>query len=760
MKTYTALKDRLKSLNEALMDTMARAQSLPGVSPDAFERWQITCRTVLRQLDDDAVRVAVVGPIKSGKSTVVNSIFRGDYLKRGAGVVTSMVTKVRSGERLRARLVFKSWKGINSDIERAVVMLPTIRIPSNGDGLDIRDKATRRALAAALDNLPREYLIARDSRNMNSVLLANYLAGYDEVAATIGDDTRIRVFEQEQFARHRDFAADDRLSVYLEDIQLDIDSVEMDPTIEIADCQGSDSPNPLHLARIQDYLLLTNLTVYVISSRTGLRQADINFLSMIDRMGISDHLVFVINCDLDEHETLKSLTDLVQRIRNEISLIKFDPEVHVFSGLLNLFRSQSPDQLTEKDARRLSIWQMEDSLVRFSDEGTESFEASLYHKLNRQRYALLLKNHVQRLSLVASGLSQWAAANRRLLEEDEQSAASIFESTRRHKEKLDRAGGLLKSTLDGSARKLKKDLRSDIDRFFDPKAGEVMPELISFIRNYQVDLGKYEQTLATAGFSNVLYMAFQEFKQTLDVFMAKSINPKVLGFVRKQEQKIADYFESIAESFDSMARDAIAEYKKAMKDLGIPTQAGDQGTIKNRDITLVKAQSGLQLPPAVFAMNYTGKIRTEAVMRLGVYSAGKFFKKLLKKPVKTEKEGELRALKDGMGRILRETEKGIVFHFKSYRENIKFQYVLKLAEAVSDSFYNAVMDRFRAYGADISSIRDAVAEKRVDKEQMADALAALAETVSHTGQKIVELSGDLAFAADTQGKPFRQEDVV
>ena len=51
--------------------------------------------------------------------------------------------------------------------------------------------------------------------------------------------------------------------------------------LEIADCQGSDSPNPLHLAMIQDYLIQTHLLVYVLSSRTGVRQSDIKFLTLI-----------------------------------------------------------------------------------------------------------------------------------------------------------------------------------------------------------------------------------------------------------------------------------------------------------------------------------------------------------------------------------------------------------------------------------------------------------------------------------------------
>ncbi len=745
---YAELKTRALKLEDELSGLVDRAGAVPGVADDFFKGWKKTCQRIRRQLDDEIVRVAVVGPIKSGKSTVVNAFFKGDYLKRGAGVITSMVTKVRSGERLRATLVLKSWEEVNSDIERAVVMLPSIKLPPEGGRLDIRDHDVRQKLNAAIENLPREYLITKDSRNMSSVLLSNYLAGYDDVADLIGENARTLVFEQDRFAMHRDFAGSDRLSVYLKDIRLDIDSVDMDRSIEIADCQGSDSPNPLHLARIQDYLLLTNLTVYVISSRIGIRQADINFLSMIDSMGISDNLVFVVNCDLDEHEDLHGLTALAGRIKEEISLIRPDPEVYVFSALLNLFRALGSGKIGEKDARRLERWELEKEMTAFCDKGWHEFETSLYHNLNSRRCSLLIRNNADRLLLVASGLEQWALANVGMLKEDEQSAAAIFESTKKQKEKLERAGELLKSTLDGFSRKLKKELRAEIDRFFDPRAGDVAPEVTSFIRNYKVELGKYEAGLSMAGFSNTLYMVFQEFRQALDVFMAKSVNPRIMGFIKKLEGRIGEYFGSIAESYDGMVRDAIAEYGNAMKDLGVPVRAYSQGPLKVRDISVVKSNSGIDLPSSVLVMNYTGKIRTEAVMRLGVYSVGKLFKKLLKKPPKREKEWEIKALKDGISRIKSETEKTMLFHFKNYRENIKFQYVFRLVDAVSESFYNTVLDRFRAYSADISSIREAVSERRIDKEQAASLLNDIASEALRCREEIARLKQDVVLAVD------------
>ena len=90
----------------------------------------------------------------------------------------------------------------------------------------------------------------------------------------------------------------------------------------------------------------------------------------------------------------------------------------------------------------------------------------------------------------------------------------------------------------------------------------------------------------------------------------------------------------------------------------------------------------------------------------------------------------------------------MLFHFKNYRENIKFQYVFRLVDAVSESFYNTVLDRFRAYSADISSIREAVSERRIDKEQAASLLNDIASEALRCREEIARLKQDVVLAVD------------
>ena len=380
MDIYNSLKRELLQINQDISALFSDAESITGMSDRSFADWQKTCSGIYKQMSEKIIRVAVVGPIKSGKSTFINSLFKGDYLKRGAGVVTSIITRVRRGKQLKARLLFKSWDEINFEIDQALVLFPSLDWRTEKNRFDIRRKSERIDLQQALSSLSTEHLFTNHSRNINSVLLASYIKGYEEVKDMISSDTMTSQYEDNMFTEHWAFVGDGSMAVYLRDIQLEIDSGSIDSNIEIVDCQGSDSPNPLHLAMIQDYLLLTHLIIYVLSSITGLREADIKFLSIIKKMGIMDNILFVINCDFSEHESIDDLNALIEKVKEELSMIKPDPEIFSISALFNLFKVQNMN-LSQKDRLRLAQWEKEKELTDFSDLGTERFESFFYNKL-------------------------------------------------------------------------------------------------------------------------------------------------------------------------------------------------------------------------------------------------------------------------------------------------------------------------------------------------------------------------------------------
>ncbi len=305
MDTYHYLKEEILKVNQDIQALISRANSLSGMAESRFDDWRQTCQRLPQQMSEDMMRVAVAGPIKSGKSTFLNSILHGDYLIRGAGVVTSIVTRVRNGDQLSAQLFFKSWDEVNAEMEQALVLFPTLEWRRTDLGVDIRKSEEREQIEKALKLLSADQLISHDTRNINNVLLSSYIKGYESVYDLISDKNTTRQYDTKTFPEHKSFVGDENLAVYLKDVQLQIPSEAFAANIEIADCQGSDSSNPMHLAMIQDYLLLTHMIVYVISSRTGLRQADIQFLSIIKKMGILDNMLFVVNCDFSEHASIQ-----------------------------------------------------------------------------------------------------------------------------------------------------------------------------------------------------------------------------------------------------------------------------------------------------------------------------------------------------------------------------------------------------------------------------------------------------------------------
>ncbi len=126
MDTYSTLKDEILSINQDVATLFSTAKSIPGMAEYTFGEWEKTCEYLPGQLSENTIRVAIVGTIKSGKSTFLNSIFKGEYVKRGAGVITSIVTRVRNAECLRAKLFFKSWDEINAEMEQALVLFPSL----------------------------------------------------------------------------------------------------------------------------------------------------------------------------------------------------------------------------------------------------------------------------------------------------------------------------------------------------------------------------------------------------------------------------------------------------------------------------------------------------------------------------------------------------------------------------------------------------------------------------------------------------------
>jgi GTPase SAR1 family protein len=738
MDAYNTLKDEVLNINRDVALLFSTSKSMPGMADYSFGEWEKTCDHLPRLLAEDIIRVAIVGPIKSGKSTFLNSIFKGEFVKRGAGVITSIVTRVRNGSRLRAKLFFKSWDEINAEMQQALVLFPSANWRSDDSHFDIRQPEKRLELKRALGELSTEQLITRSTRNINNVLLTSFLKGYDTVTPILNAANAVQIYEDNQFADHKAFVGDESLAVYLKDVLLEINSSNVKPNIEIADCQGSDSSNPLHIAMIQDYLRMAHLMVYVISSRTGLRRADIRFLSMIKKMGILENMIFVLNCDFSEHEAVEDLEILIERVREELSMIKIDPAIFSFSALFNLFGDTS-NSLSAKEQLRFEQWKADEPFAKLSQRETDRFESVFYDTLVRKRNALLLQNHIERLGVILAGFDDWTGLNRDLLSKDSQKIGLVLKKIKKHQKRLSKIKTTVNKTLSGAMPGIKKTLQQAVHQFFDTHSGSVNKNIANFINGYALAPEKYQQGLNDTDFSQILYMVFQDFKQSIDAHITETINPDLIRFVQSNEKRIAEFFRSLILPFDTMVEEAYQEFNHAFN----RSEAVNRSRIRPQEMEAIIKTSGLKPPALVTATHYSARIKAEAILRLGYYKAMRKSKTLFKKSAEQSQAIKIKAMEDALSRMKRETARSVVFHLKDYRENLKFQYFFKLVEAVSASFAETVLAHFQVYFSDLSTTVERIGSSQGDHGKALQILDDMERASRELSGKIDRIRGEI-----------------
>ncbi|MFA5109803.1 MAG: dynamin family protein, partial [Desulfobaccales bacterium] len=342
------------------------------------QHWQRVLAQVQAHVSEDTCRLAMVGAVKSGKSTMINALVGQDLLRRGAGILTAMITRVQPGPEPRAVLQFKDWDEINGEIRRALGLLPNPRLVDRAEPLDLKEAQDRELLAQVLAEARESELWTEGSLDQNYLLLKSYLEGYD-LLKDLMPASGVLSLAGADLARHRELVTREATAVYLKDVLLTIPFPWPAAGIELGDCQGSDSPFPQHLAQVLAYLVKSDLALYVISSRVGLRQADFQFLGELKRMGLMPHILALLNLDLGEHASYEDVVKIRDRVAQELVSWQPDPRVYAFSALKLLLdrREIRGEDLDPREAAVLKVWALDPESAAFSESEAARFEADL-----------------------------------------------------------------------------------------------------------------------------------------------------------------------------------------------------------------------------------------------------------------------------------------------------------------------------------------------------------------------------------------------
>ncbi|MEJ5357685.1 MAG: dynamin family protein [Desulfobacterales bacterium] len=719
----TEVKQVLRHVCRELEALLRKSEELGGGGDRSLENAQAILREVPARLEEGVLRVAVVGPIKSGKSTFLNCLLGDEMLKRGAGVITSIITRIRRGDRLQANMVFKTWPEVNEEIRQAMILFPERAGKPEDGGFDLRRDQDRLALSRALSSLGVERRVDEDALDRNLALLSGYLKGYETVRPFLADRPAVLQFEGDRFLGHWSFSGEEAHAVYLKDLQIDV-AGGIPESLEIADCQGSDSPNPLHLAMIQDYLHRAHLLLYIISSRTGLRRADVQFLSMLRRMGILENVLFVLNVDFNEHPGLEDLTRLRERVRGELAHLVPEPALYAFSALYHLFQ-RIEGRLALKERKLLEGWLSDPELTAWSEREMRRFQEDFGGLVGRQSLRLLFQNPIERLHLAAAGISRWAALAADFLGRDAQEVRAICERLQGRRERFGNLAGLMQNALSGALPQLREELKSDVHRFLDPPSGEVMQRMLRFIDGYHLSADRFLPLGGPQGFSRALYQAYQEFKQALDRFITDEVNPDIVRFVAGEERKIEEGLTAAAAPYRIWIEEACEDLRRQLAEQGIALDCPGQDLLPSIRSFLQVAHEGM--PTLSAGIGYPARIRSEALLRLGVYRVLGRVRKTLKKPGSTG-AAELRAFEKAVSRLKREARDALSAQFVDFRENLKFAHLFRLADEAARRLAEGLRERLEFYDADFRGL--------------AGRLQTLGEAKEGTRQSIARLQGD------------------
>ena len=694
------------------------------------EKWEKICLDIPDQINKGLIKVAVAGAVKSGKSTFINSIFQADFLKRGAGVVTSVVTKIRRQDTLKAKLLIKSWDEINLEIEEVLLSFDDDCLNKHSH-FDLRREKDRKCLINIYETLSIETSFTDNQVKPEIIFLNNVLKNYEFCKDFIKPDEFLLELKKDRFSEHKFFTGDPSKAFFIKDAILEIDFGNIDQDIEIADCQGIDSTDTAQLSQVLEYLESSNMIIYLISSRTGLREADMRFLSIINKMGIGDNVVFVVNCDLSEHESLNDLNNVENKIQQDLLYFKQDLNFFSFSSLYNLF-NQNKLQLTKKDEKRVQVWETDKKIIKYSNDMTEKFFIDFENRIKKDRINLIFANPMQRLLFISKGLQKKVELFSAIYSEDKNLANKALLDLQDIQAGIIKIQVLVENSMNGISQELEKEIFVKIDNYFNNEKDSIINSIIFFINSYAVHFNKFKDQILTSSFPKALYLLFQDFKKEFDLYLVEKINPELVRFIKEQENALESQAVSL---YNSYKIDSFDLYNKLEKmSSGFFDINADILNIIN--VQSVKKRLGIRPPSATFTTQYSARIKISTFTGFGIYSLLMVF---IKTVGKESKVAMTPLLKKASLRFKKEVLRSIKFQLNEYKKKVKNEYFGLLIRALSKEINEIIIDQFSIFSVEIDNIRSKLKKEKSENSKEKELLQSISKEIEEILQKTTPL---------------------
>lgn len=744
MNEYQQFKRKIQTRAEILEETIQELERHGLLEDAAVALWQKHLALVRGSLRDAPLRVAVVGSVKSGKSTLINAMAGHDLLKRGAGIITAFITRVLSDGEIGGWIELKTWEQALDELNAVARMLPVYQEEgAGGRPLDIRDDEDRERLRHWLEKTRTEWLQNKGRLDAGFMLLKGYLDGYRGLASSVGEQVNRLILDRNSLNRHQLFVGHEGPAVYVRDVELHYPLPWLGDKVEIADCQGSDSPNPVHYELMQQYLLGSHFILYVIGSRTGLREADFKLIDFIKTLRMFPQTFFVLNVDLDVHSSAEELEGQIERVRSELRWVVPDPQLFAFSALHQLIE-QIGDSASEKERRHAELWREDPGLTASSATGFEAFRERLGREIGEQRVRVLLGSGLGRLSMVAGSVLDTARIRKEYADRDPESIRDAAHRLQSRRVALSGTLVTLANAISGLNDSLRRELGGAADRYFDSREGRVVQETLDMVEHFDIDAHTREELGDPRQVLRQLYRFYIEFRQSLSRYLVERVNLKVIEFAKAEEASLKERLDGSSRAFWTLFASAVADYRRGFAPSPpLPGTADEPGRYDTPGDEKI-------VPPAFSAfLDREAVGRGVLLMKFGLGRFARFIGSLrahVGKHQDTLKPDAQReeTVAEAVRLVKTEAQTELLRAFQRYRETFKAAYLfrmldegtLHLLEEFRTRAQMAQMDladlleRSEAEGEDFQAKMDVVKRAAVIAEAMVDELDELRSDIN------------------------------
>ena len=687
------------------------AELLQWKDAPQLRHWQEALQHAEDRLQQAKVRIAVLGAVKSGKSTLLNAVLGADRLRRGAGILTSIVTRIQLGKISRAHLRFKSKSLLDRQFQAALAFLQSS--DSSLPSCKLDQASERQSLLHWLDEQPAEEDTSHFSEER--AFLRACLVGYSEAIGYLNNSTQVRTWSGEESCHHQAWVEQDSRAVFLEDLLLEEPGWTWQGT-EIADCQGIDSPNPLHLVQVQEYASRSNLLIYVISSRIGIRQADVHLLRNLYQLGLADQIIFVINLDLNEHEEQADVDRITEHILRDLRRCGWQqPHYFMFSALHLLLQRKL--ELTTREQKQLEFWQ-DHPVSQMSANAWKTFQEELHMRLAHQQSQTLLAGewrHCQRLHRQVSEFVErlQTTLSAETLDWEE------WQSELQHRQRyLNYHEQNLRYTLKGGEQQWKQHIDYGIRALFERQGGKVWSSLDRFLR--QLELTQPKDNFSP-NIQSMLWV--QEAREKLLRWVVDEINVSLLPEIARLCSEITMLINQAVEPFFEVLDELQhREYKL-------------QSKLQNDLVSSSENPKVYWQFPEIEPISFTTTMafQTPEQLRSWLLYGQSWFRTLWRK----ERNPQMDFHQQSQRELERQLRENLDFDVLNYQENLKYRYLWSGTEQLLETILVCWQEAARGCQADLSSLLEQLEKLRSERKQL---IPLLAQWQNNWGKLVVRLS--------------------